>query len=89
MRPCCVISIRTTRNAQPRESVTPAVNVPYWYRPHRSSMKLPVLFLHGIGVGFPLNSVDMSNIGTDRLIPVHAFFQRTYCVASGYWNFGN
>ncbi|KAH7909220.1 hypothetical protein BJ138DRAFT_992178, partial [Hygrophoropsis aurantiaca] len=23
----------------------------YWYRPHRSETKLPVLFLHGIGIG--------------------------------------
>ncbi|KAH7921054.1 hypothetical protein BV22DRAFT_756505 [Leucogyrophana mollusca] len=23
----------------------------YWYRPHRSKTKLPVLFLHGIGIG--------------------------------------
>ncbi|KAG0707821.1 Alpha/Beta hydrolase protein [Suillus ampliporus] len=40
MRPCCVISRRS-----------PVVNLPYWYRPHRSSTKLPVLFLHGIGIG--------------------------------------
>jgi len=24
--------------------------LPYWYRPHRSKTKTPVLFLHGIGV---------------------------------------
>ncbi|KAF8811418.1 hypothetical protein BYT27DRAFT_7336185 [Phlegmacium glaucopus] len=30
------------------------VVVPYWYRPHRSSTKLPLVFLHGIGIGlFP------------------------------------
>jgi hypothetical protein len=39
MRPCCVISRRS-----------PIVKLPYWYRPHRSSTKLPVLFIHGIGV---------------------------------------
>lgn len=27
------------------------VPLPYWYRPHRSRTKLPVLFLHGIGIG--------------------------------------
>ena len=26
-------------------------NIPYWYRPHRSSTKLPILFIHGIGIG--------------------------------------
>ena len=26
------------------------VPLPYWYRPHRSTTKSPVLFLHGIGV---------------------------------------
>jgi pimeloyl-ACP methyl ester carboxylesterase len=26
-------------------------NIPYWYRPHRSRAKLPILFIHGIGIG--------------------------------------
>lgn len=26
-------------------------DIPYWYRPHRSSSKLPILFIHGIGIG--------------------------------------
>jgi pimeloyl-ACP methyl ester carboxylesterase len=26
-------------------------NIPYWYRPHRSPTKLPVLFIHGLGIG--------------------------------------
>lgn len=26
-------------------------NIPYWYRPHRSPTKLPILFIHGIGIG--------------------------------------
>jgi hypothetical protein len=39
MRPCCIISRRS-----------PVVKLPYWYRPHQSSTKLPVLFIHGIGV---------------------------------------
>jgi len=32
------------------------VPLPYWYRPHRSRTKTPVLFLHGIGV--PLLSLQ-------------------------------
>lgn len=40
MRPCCVISRRSS-----------VAKLPYWYRPHRSSTKLPVLFIHGIGIG--------------------------------------
>ncbi|KIJ67990.1 hypothetical protein HYDPIDRAFT_83194 [Hydnomerulius pinastri MD-312] len=28
-----------------------AKGLSYWYRPHRSSNRLPVLFLHGIGIG--------------------------------------
>jgi len=26
-------------------------NIPYWYRPHRSRTKLPIVFIHGIGIG--------------------------------------
>jgi pimeloyl-ACP methyl ester carboxylesterase len=26
-------------------------NIPYWYRPHTSKTKLPILFIHGIGIG--------------------------------------
>ncbi|KIW34062.1 uncharacterized protein PV07_00862 [Cladophialophora immunda] len=29
----------------------PAENLTYWYRPHTSRTELPILFLHGIGVG--------------------------------------
>ncbi|TFY73401.1 hypothetical protein EWM64_g10612, partial [Hericium alpestre] len=25
--------------------------IPYWYRPHRSTTKHPILFIHGIGIG--------------------------------------
>ncbi|KAF8065392.1 hypothetical protein FPV67DRAFT_1502693 [Lyophyllum atratum] len=31
--------------------LTPDILLPYWYRPHKSSTKLPILFLHGIGIG--------------------------------------
>ncbi|KAF8875600.1 hypothetical protein CPB84DRAFT_1853216 [Gymnopilus junonius] len=27
------------------------VTVPYWYRPHKSQTKMPMVFLHGIGIG--------------------------------------
>ncbi|PPQ91361.1 hypothetical protein CVT25_004128 [Psilocybe cyanescens] len=33
------------------KSAPPGVVVPYWYRPHRSRTKMPVVFLHGIGIG--------------------------------------
>ena len=31
--------------------VTPAKTLTYWYRPHSSKNRLPVLFIHGIGIG--------------------------------------
>src|SRR3954452_9539360 len=30
---------------------SPAKYLTYWYRPHLSETKLPILFIHGIGVG--------------------------------------
>jgi pimeloyl-ACP methyl ester carboxylesterase len=30
---------------------SPARTLTYWYRPHTSSTRLPVVFIHGIGVG--------------------------------------
>jgi pimeloyl-ACP methyl ester carboxylesterase len=30
---------------------SPAENLTYWYRPHTSNTKLPILFIHGIGIG--------------------------------------
>ncbi|KAL6300229.1 hypothetical protein BKA93DRAFT_542925 [Sparassis latifolia] len=30
---------------------SPDPDIVYWYRPHRSKTKLPILFLHGIGIG--------------------------------------
>jgi pimeloyl-ACP methyl ester carboxylesterase len=30
---------------------SPARTLTYWYRPHTSRTRLPVLFIHGIGVG--------------------------------------
>ncbi|TVY36890.1 hypothetical protein LSUB1_G005593 [Lachnellula subtilissima] len=45
---------------------SPAKHTTYWYRPHTSTTKLPVVFIHGIGIGlYPytnflgeLNSID-------------------------------
>ncbi|KAN0116606.1 Alpha/Beta hydrolase fold [Russula decolorans] len=34
-----------------RKSRDTETNIPYWYRPHRSCTKLPILFIHGIGIG--------------------------------------
>jgi pimeloyl-ACP methyl ester carboxylesterase len=34
-----------------RKSKDAETNIPYWYRPHRSPTKLPILFIHGIGIG--------------------------------------
>jgi pimeloyl-ACP methyl ester carboxylesterase len=64
---------------------SPASDLPYWYRPHTSKTRLPVLFIHGIGIGLypyvpflaginehdPLNSED-SDIGiiAIELLPV-------------------
>lgn len=30
---------------------SPAKRLTYWYRPHTSDARLPILFIHGIGVG--------------------------------------
>lgn len=34
-----------------RSSSDTETNVPYWYRPHYSPTKLPILVIHGIGIG--------------------------------------
>jgi len=39
LRPLTIFSRRTR------------ASLPFWYRPHRSETKLPILFLHGIGIG--------------------------------------
>ncbi|KAK6505520.1 hypothetical protein TWF481_007415 [Arthrobotrys musiformis] len=30
---------------------TPSPTLPYWYRPHTSTTTLPILYIHGIGIG--------------------------------------
>ena len=42
-RPLLALFSHTSRDTE--------TNIPYWYRPHRSPTKLPVLFIHGIGIG--------------------------------------
>ncbi|OQO01217.1 hypothetical protein B0A48_13460 [Cryoendolithus antarcticus] len=47
----------------------------YWYRPHASTSKLPLVFLHGIGVGLYtyvdfLNSINTSTRGRDKHSPL-------------------
>ncbi|KAK0725237.1 hypothetical protein B0H67DRAFT_479928 [Lasiosphaeris hirsuta] len=32
-------------------SPSPSASIGYWFRPHRSTTRFPVLFIHGIGVG--------------------------------------
>jgi pimeloyl-ACP methyl ester carboxylesterase len=32
-------------------NVSAGRNIPYWYRPHTSKTRLPILFIHGTGVG--------------------------------------
>jgi pimeloyl-ACP methyl ester carboxylesterase len=33
------------------QRMSPAPDLSYWYRPHTSKTRLPVLFIHGIGIG--------------------------------------
>ncbi|KAF8470419.1 hypothetical protein DFH94DRAFT_637653 [Russula ochroleuca] len=42
-RPLLSLFSQTSRDTE--------TNIPYWYRPHRSPTKLPILFIHGIGIG--------------------------------------
>jgi len=32
-------------------NVSASRNIPYWYRPHTSNTRLPILFIHGTGIG--------------------------------------
>jgi len=48
---------------------SPAKNLSYWLRPHTSEDKLPVVFLHGLGVGMypyiPLLGELVKELGED------------------------
>ncbi|KAF2998469.1 hypothetical protein E8E13_002186 [Curvularia kusanoi] len=47
-----------------------APNLSYWYRPHTSKTRLPILFIHGIGIGLMPYSKWLSSINTsDPLSP--------------------
>ncbi|KAF9053419.1 hypothetical protein BJ165DRAFT_1447444 [Panaeolus papilionaceus] len=62
------------------------IKVPFWYRPHRTSTKHPLIFIHGIGIGlFPyipfLNSVtqgDDKDVGVviPELLPISMHMTR-------------
>ncbi|KAJ3453283.1 hypothetical protein MRS44_017530 [Fusarium solani] len=61
---------------------SPARTLTYWYRPHTSRTRLPVLFIHGIGVGLylyipflaDLNAEDGEDLSDGQLCrkPTHA-----------------
>jgi hypothetical protein len=44
-----------------------AKHLPYWYRPHTSMTRLPILFIHGIGIGLYPYTGFFSDINT----PIH------------------
>jgi len=49
---------------------SPAVHTSYWYRPHTSTTRLPVLFIHGIGIGlYPyadfLSRIDLAETSSE------------------------
>lgn len=50
---------------------TPAKTLTYWHRPHTSKARLPILFIHGIGIGlYPyvnfLSQINKSSNGRDE-----------------------
>ena len=68
-------------------------DLPYWYRPHRSTTKSPILFLHGIGVQlcspvFPHLRV-WSNYYADRHMDLSALLLRLDCPRPRHWDPNN
>ena len=65
LRPLTLLSLRKN----------PATSLTYWYRPHTSKEKLPVLFVHGIGIGLytyvnflaQLNRPDVTSSSTNSV----------------------
>ncbi|KAI9446067.1 hypothetical protein H4582DRAFT_1903212 [Lactarius indigo] len=58
-----------------RSSTDTVTNLPYWYRPHRSSTKLPILLIHGVGIGlYPYLAAQDPDVGilAVELLPVSA-----------------
>ncbi|KAL5433986.1 hypothetical protein PMIN06_007594 [Paraphaeosphaeria minitans] len=45
--------------------VSPAPELSYWYRPHSSKTRLPILFIHGIGIGLFSYSKFFTEINKD------------------------
>lgn len=64
--PCRPVSLMTRYRS-------PAKHLSYWYRPHTSTTRLPILFIHGIGIGlYPytdffsdINSIVHDNADND------------------------
>ncbi|KAK7211061.1 hypothetical protein V2G26_018239 [Clonostachys chloroleuca] len=45
-------------------SRSPARSLTYWCRPHTSNTRLPVLFIHGIGIGLYPNIPFLADLNT-------------------------
>lgn len=64
---------------------SPVKNLSYWYRPHTSKKKLPILFLHGIGIGiYPYVKVlsEIAAAESDVGIIVVEYMVRGICLAT-------
>lgn len=44
---------------------SPAKTLTYWHRPHTSTTKLPILFLHGIGIGLYPNIDFLADLNAE------------------------
>ncbi|KAK1830133.1 Alpha/Beta hydrolase protein [Podospora conica] len=72
--------LRTLPLPLTQRAISPAPNLPYWHRPHRSSTHRPILFFHGIGIGLWPYTRFLSTLTTDpsiglialELLPVSA-----------------
>lgn len=51
-----------------QRAISPAPSLPYWHRPHRSTTHLPILFLHGIGIGLWPYTRFLSTLTSDPSI---------------------
>ncbi|KAF2088573.1 hypothetical protein K490DRAFT_64621 [Saccharata proteae CBS 121410] len=49
--------------------VSPAKTLTYWHRPHTSKTKLPILFIHGIGIGLYPYVKFLGEINDDHTTP--------------------
>lgn len=47
------------------QNLSSAPDLSYWYRPHTSKTRLPIVFLHGIGIGLMPYSKWLSDINTE------------------------